>query len=205
MAYSDDNVIVVRGGDSRKSGIVREAATGLLSTKADDSPLKTLIVWGGTIFGAYFGAKLLLGEVKKSAAERTYEESTERSINSPDSAPGLAGQLVDAFGVRGGASMNFNVDETTVFDMFITRKKIQTREFFGEVSAQYRILSKGRVLLDDLKNGLDSSLQPWQPDWNKLKPYIDKILRTPRAKTQPKPKGLKGLPMYHAQPHFMPR
>lgn len=177
MAYNDDDIVVVRGGSRRGSGLVRDAGNELFKTKADDSALKTVTVWGLAIGAAYFGGKLLLGNLSKTIEEHQVDVIKENAQKNPNTAAGLAVQLASAFQTTDGATIYAwtDVNEATIFSIFES-KKIQTRDFFVEVAAAYGKVTKGRNLLTDLQNEMGSI------DYGRIKPILDKIMATARKK-----------------------
>lgn len=183
MAYDDDDIVVVRGSGRRHGRILRtaasDAATGLLKTNADDSPLKTVIVYGAAIGGAYFGLKLLMGNLSKTVAEHQVDVIKANGASSPNSANGLAVQLAAAFQTTDGASTYAwtDVNEATIFGIF-EGHKIVTRDFFVEVASAYAKITKGRSLLTDLQNEMGSF------DYARIKPILDKIMQTARPKNK---------------------
>ena len=177
MRYDDD--IVIRRGGSRR-GELRSAASSLLKSTADDSPLKTVLVWGIAVGGAYFGSKFLLANLTKTVAEHQVEVIKVNAQNNPNSAAGLASQLAAAFQTTDGATTYAwtDINEATIFAIF-EGKRIVTRDFFIEVGSAYAKLTKGRSLLTDLQNEMGAM------DYNRIRPFIDKIMVTSRPKAKP--------------------
>lgn len=167
LGDTDQPVVVVR---NRKS-----AAETLFKTSGDDSVLKTAVVYVGAGFVAYYGAKLLMGSIGKQVTETRIAREEEKSVTTTGTAAALAGQLKKAIADYG------NTDEATVFAIF-EGKQIQSRQYLIEVATSYKLQTKGRVLLDDLYNNMDSWAEWWKPDWSRLKPTIDKIMATDRTK-----------------------
>ncbi len=167
LGDTEQPVVVVR---NRKS-----VADTLFKKGADDSVLKTAVVYVGGAFVAYYGAKLLIGNISKQHQENLVAKEEEKSVTTVNTAAAIAGQLKKAIADYG------NTDEATVFNIFEGRQ-IQSRQYLIEVAASYKLQTKGRVLMDDLYNNLDSWAEWWKPDWNRLKPTIDKIMATDRTK-----------------------
>lgn len=176
LGDTEQPVVVVR---NRKS-----AAETLFKTAGDDSILKTAVVYVGAGFVAYYGAKLLMGSISKQVQETRLAREETTAVTTTGTAAALAGQLKKAINEWG------NTDETVVFSIF-NGKQIQTRQFFIEVANSYKLQTKGRILLDDLYNNLDSTIETWKPDWNRIKPVIDKIMATDRTKLKPATKKKK--------------
>ena len=163
-----DQPVVILQNRNRKFG------SDLLKTQSDDSVLKTVVTWSAAAFVAYYGGTFLLGSVQKRNAENVLAKEEDKAATTTNTAAALAGRLKLAIADYG------NTDEQTIWDIF-EGKLIQSKEYFNEVAISYKIQTKGRVLINDLYNNLDSWAEPWKPDWNRLKPTLDKIMLKSRA------------------------
>ncbi len=164
--------------DERQVVVVRQPrrnlSAGLLKNQADDSVLASTLKWGIAIGVAYYGGRYLVGSISKTRTETVLAREEDRAATTTGTASALAGRLKQALSDWG------NSDEQVVWDIFEGRQ-ITTREYLLEVATSYKIQTKGRVLIDDLYNLLDSAYEIWKPDWNRLKPTLDKIMRTTRV------------------------
>ena len=138
---------------------------GLLKVNKDDSPLKTVIVYGGAAFGAYYLFKLLNWDITRTQAQQQQEKEVQTAATQPTSAAALAAKLYRALSNWG------NTDETVVYDTLWT---VASREFLQEIYASYK-LQFSRSLEQDLYETLDPWYLPHKPDWSVVKQRLDYI------------------------------
>ena len=168
LGETDQPVVILQNQNRKMFG------SDLFKTSSDDSVLKTVITWGAAAFAAYYGGGYLLGSIHKKQAETSLADEEQKAVTTTNTAAALAGQLKRAI------SDWSNTDEDTVWDIF-EGGKIQSYQYYNAVAASYKIQTQGRILDDDLYNNLDPWTEPWKPDWNRLKPTLDKIKRTSSA------------------------
>jgi hypothetical protein len=155
----------------------------LWKVESDDSPIKSLVVYGGAVLGAYYLAKLLRSDLQRTQARQEQEQETQTAATTSSSAASKATRLHAALSDWG------NTDEQTVYSILWT--EVASVEHLNEIYASYFKLFKTN-LEQDLYNKLDSWTEPWKPDWNKVKARLT-YLKCRSRKIDPKTKQLTKL------------